>query len=166
MRKKRHSILLVVIIASILFIAVVTPQYITRNDKNIKKTDIYYESANTGLLKKIISIGGTDLHVEIARTRKEKTTGLSHRTSLRESRGMLFIFENEGIHSFWMKNMHFPIDIIWINANKRVVHIEHEITPETYPQSFASSVPAQYVLEVPAGYAQNRISIDDIVSMK
>lgn len=67
---------------------------------------------------------------------------------------MLFVFDEPGHYAFWMKDMRFPIDIIWAGPDGRVVHIEENLSPETYPNSFSSALPAQYVLEVPAGFAQ------------
>ena len=54
----------------------------------------------------------------------------------------------------WMKDMQFPIDILWLDAEYKIVFIKHVSTPETYPESFYSDVPARYVLELPAGFAR------------
>ena len=80
--------------------------------------------------------------------------GLSGRDSLEEHTGMLFMFEADGYHPFWMKGMRFPIDILWMDRYKRVVHIAHAVSPDTYPELFKPSVLSRYVLEVPAGYAE------------
>ena len=127
---------------------------------------VRHSSANSGLQQKTISIGKATLQVELAQTPEEKTIGLSHRNSLAEGKGMLFLFENEGKHGFWMKDTHFPIDIIWINAEKKVIHIADNVAPDTYPQSFAPSVPALYVLEVPAGYTKGRITLGSTLVLK
>ena len=99
-----------------------------------------------------VAIGDTVLRVEVARTEEQLTTGLSRRRSLKEGTGMLFIFDTEGAHAIWMKDMRFPLDIVWIDENGKVVHIAEDVSPDTYPQSFSSPTPARYVLEVPAGY--------------
>ena len=121
---------------------------------------------NTGLQEKVLTVGATVLQVEIATTLQQQQTGLSYRESLAEGRGMLFTFNTDDSHPIWMKGMQFPIDIIWIDAAMKVVHIEQEIAPETYPQSFFSPTPARYVLEVPAGYTRNRIKINDMLLLK
>ena len=187
--KKMHRIVSILLIIGTFFIVAVMRQYGVQRDggdaqkvrrfpiknqqrikqKGVKVTQkrfAQHELANTGLPERTVSVGRATLKVELAQTPKEKMTGLSHRSSLAEGRGMLFLFKNEGSHSFWMKDTHFPIDMIWINARKEVVHIEHDVVPETFPQSFSSPIPALYVLEVPAGYAKNRITVGDILAME
>ena len=75
------------------------------------------------------------------------------RTGLEPDQGMLFVFEEEGFHSFWMKNMEIPIDILWLDAGKRIVHIEERVPPcpEDPCPSYRPPIPALYVLELKAG---------------
>jgi uncharacterized membrane protein (UPF0127 family) len=68
-------------------------------------------------------------NLEIADTTEERTLGLMNRKYLREDGGMLFIFEKTGWYPFWMKNTYIPLDIIWLNENKEVVHIKEEAQP-------------------------------------
>ena len=63
---------------------------------------------------------------------------------------MLFIFERSGRYGFWMKEMRFAIDIVWIGEDLRIVHIAADVTPETYPEVFKPPEAARYVLEMPA----------------
>ena len=100
------------------------------------------------------SIGTTTLLTEVVKTPEDRNQGLSGRTSLEPQTGMLFIFEEPGIYPFWMKDMNFPIDMIWIDEQWRIVDISHNISPETYPQTFSSSLPIRYVLEVNAGFSR------------
>ncbi|PIR68178.1 hypothetical protein COU49_02420, partial [Candidatus Nomurabacteria bacterium CG10_big_fil_rev_8_21_14_0_10_35_16] len=78
---------------------------------------------NTGDLKNIkqVRISGEEIQVELALTQEERLQGLSNRTNLNPGSGMLFIFEQSGEHPFWMKEMNFPLDMIWINENMKVV---------------------------------------------
>ena len=119
---------------------------------------------NQGLETTIINIKGLQIEAEKAITQAEQTTGLSYRkTPLRDGQGMLFIFQADANHGIHMPNMHFAIDIVWITKEKRIVHIEENITPETYPEIFSSPEKARYVLELPAGYIQrSNIAIGDI----
>ncbi|MDP6703937.1 MAG: DUF192 domain-containing protein, partial [archaeon] len=113
----------------------------------------------------ILQVNGVALNVEQADTREKQTQGLSGRKVLKEDAGMLFVYENVGNPRIWMKDMHFPIDIIWINREKEVVEIHENISPDTYPQVFYSSVPVQYVLEVNAGWSKKvNITIGDTIS--
>lgn len=73
---------------------------------------------------------------------------------------MLFVFEKADYHSFWMKDMKFAIDIIWIDEDKKITDITHNATPGTYPEIFKPSLPAKYVLEVMSGWIEkNNIEI-------
>ena len=111
-----------------------------------------------------ITVNGVPVSVEIAATPQERAQGLSGRTTLGPGQGMLFIFQEDGAWRFWMKDMHFPIDIIWIDNNGFVVAAHTNVSPSTYPQTFEPSRVARYVLEVPAGFmAQHHISIGDAV---
>ena len=108
---------------------------------------------NTGLPTTAVRIDGLTITAEIAETPGERARGLSHRPTLAAGSGMLFIFTHDAPHPFWMRDTFIPLDIIWIDAGKKIVHIEREVTPETYPDMFTPSAPARYALEVPAGYA-------------
>ena len=101
-----------------------------------------------------MTVAGVPLIVEVARTPDQEQRGLSGRVSLAADHGMLFIFPNQGRPGFWMPDMNFAIDIIWIGADWRVADISPDITPESYPKAFSPFTDIQYVLEVPAGTAK------------
>ncbi|MEM4268348.1 MAG: DUF192 domain-containing protein [Candidatus Woesearchaeota archaeon] len=94
--------------------------------------------------------------VEIARTEHERSLGLMFRDSLPENQGMLFIFEEEDYHAFWMKNTNIPLDIIWLDSELTVVHISRSTPPcLTDPcPVYTAPLKAKYVLEVNAGAAE------------
>lgn len=95
--------------------------------------------------------------VELAESAIQQARGLMLRKSLGENKGMLFIFGNEGIHSFWMKNTFIPLDMIWINQNKEVVFIKENAQPCSENFSCPSINPnknAKYVLEINGGMAE------------
>lgn len=96
------------------------------------------------------------LSVEVANTDAARVKGLSGRDPLPENQGLLFVFEEDGYPAIWMKDMRFAIDIIWINREGEIVHIEESVTPGTYPRTFKPAAPARYVVEVNAGYADAR----------
>ncbi len=101
-----------------------------------------------------IRIAGTTLTVELASTPAERDRGLSGRSFLSPDQGMLFVFSREGYYSFWMRDMMFPLDIIWFDASRRAVFIVENLQPCT-PQNCPISTPshmAMYVLEVNAGF--------------
>jgi uncharacterized membrane protein (UPF0127 family) len=93
--------------------------------------------------------------VDVARTDEARMKGLMFRSGLDRGKGMLFVFDVEDVHTFWMKNMFFPIDIIWLDRDKRVVHIASDVPSCSNAPCpvYTPSVSALYVLEVPAGDA-------------
>lgn len=98
-------------------------------------------------------VGGHAYALETAISRDEQDRGLSGRKSLDKDKGMLFVLRTNDKHCFWMKDMQFPLDIIWLDETGKVVHIEHEVSPDTYPEAICPSQNAQYVIELNAGQA-------------
>ncbi len=98
-------------------------------------------------------IGDTTLNLIIAATKDERTQGLSDRPALDQNTGMLFIFDEPGFHGFWMKDMNFAIDMLWLDKDFKIVHIANNATPESYPMLFQSEESASYVLEVNSGFS-------------
>lgn len=103
---------------------------------------------------KIVKINDASIKAEIVRTPEARQKGLSGREVLSDGSGMLFVFDSPARHGFWMKNMNFAIDIVWIDDEFRVVGMEKEVSPETFPQIFYPSQPVKYVLELPAGFLE------------
>lgn len=101
-----------------------------------------------------VTLGTTSIHVEVADTQALREQGLSGRASLADGSGMLFVLDGESINGVWMKEMKFPIDVIWANTEGIVVTILPDISPDTYPHIFYPSKPAYYILEVTAGYVK------------
>jgi uncharacterized membrane protein (UPF0127 family) len=111
-----------------------------------------------------VILGKQNLTVNVARTAEERSRGLSGVESLSENRGLLFVFVTPGKYGFWMKDMNFPIDIVWIDERMRVAHIENNVSPNTYPTNFTPSQDALYVLEVNAGIVEKAgVSVGDTV---
>jgi uncharacterized protein len=105
----------------------------------------------------IVSVNGIEVVADVAATNEQRAKGLSVKDSLPEYEAMLFVFETAQEHSFWMKNMKFPIDIIWLDSDKAVVHIEHYLQPcslDVFCPSYKPNNNALYVLETAAGFAQ------------
>ena len=98
-----------------------------------------------------LQLHGKQFQMSLADSDKERERGLSETSELKPNRGMLFVFEENGFWGIWMKDMRYPIDILWLNERKEVVYIEENIAPDTYPRVFAPRVPARYVIELRAG---------------
>ncbi|HEX7141701.1 MAG TPA: DUF192 domain-containing protein [Nitrososphaeraceae archaeon] len=134
-----------------LFVFAYQKNTIQDNLSNISVNDSTY-------LKGYLIIDQYKMFVDIALTDKQKQEGLSIKNSLNENEGMLFFLEEPSKASFWMKNMHFPIDIIWLDANFSIVHIEKELPPCTlafYCPSYKPLKESLYVLETIDGFAND-----------
>ena len=107
------------------------------------------------------------VRVHIAATNEAREKGLSGSAPLAPDEGMLFFFEYPGKMAFWMKDMRFSIDIIWISSEWIIVDITHDLAPETYPRTVSPRTDAQYVLEVPSGFAKaHQLKIGQSVQFK
>lgn len=96
--------------------------------------------------------GDVAVTVEIADTPAKRSLGLMYRKELAESAGMLFVFDDVTEHSFWMKNTILPLDMIFLDADSRVIGIVKDAVPfTTTPRSVGA--PSRYVLEVNAGFS-------------
>lgn len=94
------------------------------------------------------------INVEIAATNNQRQQGLMYRKTLPEQNGMLFIFPQKQIASFWMKNTLIPLDMIFISADLTIVHIEKDVPPcKKDPCAvYSSGTPVLYVLETNSGF--------------
>lgn len=100
-----------------------------------------------------LQVAGKTVKLDIARSEEARAKGLGGRESMANNQGMLFVFDKPAVECFWMKDMRFSIDIIWLNTAKQVVHVERNLSPETYPASYCPKLPAKYVVELNAGQA-------------
>ena len=142
---------LVVIV--VLFILVLGFSYFVK-DFNLKNNlEDINETNNLGEIKEAC-FDERCFEVEIANTDEERQKGLMFRETLDEDKGMLFIFEEEGIYPFWMKNTLITLDIIWINKEGEIVFIANAVPCEIEPcQIYNPNKEALYVLEVNSGIA-------------
>ena len=102
-----------------------------------------------------VDIGKGTFRAEVADTDETRARGLGGRQELGKSEGMLFVAEKDGDIPMWMKDMRIPIDIIWLDANKKVVYVKRDVWPDNEPHEVHHTpVPARYVLELPAGSAK------------
>jgi uncharacterized membrane protein (UPF0127 family) len=115
------------------------------NSISFKKQGEFYFLNESDTIKKI--------EIETAESQEKITQGLMHRTSMQFNQGMLFLFEQDERRSFWMKNTYIPLDIIYINSQLKIVSISENTQPLS-TQSIPSAGPAQYVLEVNAGFCK------------
>jgi len=114
-------------------------------------------------LKKIF-LSDTEIMVTIADTPLLQSQGLSGRAKLDPQEGMLFIFNQPQLYKFWMKDMRFPIDIIWFDIDKKIISVNEYVEPGSYPRLFTPVTPAAFVLEVPRGFfMKHNLKIGDTI---
>ncbi|MFS4456094.1 DUF192 domain-containing protein [Maribacter sp. 2304DJ31-5] len=106
------------------------------------------------------------LDIEIAQTDYETETGLMYRKGMETDQGMLFIFPDVAMHSFYMKNTEFPLDIIFIDDQQKIASFQENAEPFN-EEGLSSKVPVKYVLEVNSGLVQKwSLAIGDTVEYK
>ena len=114
-----------------------------------------------------VYIGDVPLWTEVADTEEKRRIGLSGREPLKEGQGMLFIFDKPDFYGIWMKDMNFPIDIVWIDEELNIVDVKSGAKPESYPETFRPAQKSLYVVETVAGLLRtNDIKIGDKVILK
>lgn len=138
-----------VLLASSLLLALVAGVVFAQNYLKTKTFSSFSKSPT-------VTISGHSLQVTVADSPKEQEIGLSETTSLPQDQGMIFLFEKPDYYAFWMKDMKFPIDIIYIK-NDRIVTIQSNAQPPKEKESpivYTPTEPSDKVLEIQAGLAQ------------
>ena len=113
---------------------------------------------------RIVLPDGFVVSVEIAADDETRQQGLMYRDRLDPGRGMLFVFPRDDVFSFWMKNTRIPLDMIWVDANKRIVGLRENVPPCHVPDcpSYGPGVVARYVLELAGGEAaKHKLKVGD-----
>jgi uncharacterized protein len=104
-----------------------------------------------------VRVGETVFHARVAHTESEREEGLSGSSPLGDEDAMLFVFPSDGKWGIWMKDMNYPIDILWLDSDKRVVHIVRDAQPSSYPEvTYMPDKPARYVLETKSGTVEHK----------
>ncbi len=114
-------------------------------------------STNIKYLKAKATVKDFELNVVVPITSELMSKGLAVKNQMKENEAMLFVFKEPSKHSFWMKDMKFPIDIMWLDNNGKIVHIEENLEPCPLALVCPSYIPnadSQYVLETVAGFTQ------------
>lgn len=121
---------------------------------------------NLGLPIRPVTLGDKVFSLAVADTKEARVAGLSNVDAMQYYDGMLFIFDTSATHGFWMKDMRFDLDIIWLDESGEIVHIEDRLSPDTYPRVFKPVESALYVIELNAGVAaESEIQVGDRVRL-
>ena len=106
---------------------------------------------------RIVFPDGTVIHVEVASDDPTREQGLMFRDQLPADHGMIFLFAQNGVYPFWMKNTIIPLDMIWIDDQHRVNFVASDVPPckaDPCPNYGSTTIPSRYVLETAAGVAK------------
>jgi uncharacterized membrane protein (UPF0127 family) len=107
-----------------------------------------------------------DISLIVVDTPATRELGLGGRESLSENSAMFFIFDKPDIYPFWMKGMKFPIDIIWLDESYRIIYIESNLSPDTYPKPFGPSEKSLFVLETAAHFTEkNNLKVGETLNI-
>jgi uncharacterized protein len=146
-----------IIVLAILIPALGTYAYLQK--EGITMSDIF----NPGV--HVVNVGGIPMSVVIADTPELRTQGLSGRREIGAT-GMLFVFDTDDYHGIWMKDMLFPIDLIWIDKDLTVIDVERGVRPDTYPRTYRPQLPARYLIETTERFTETfGIGIGDEVTL-
>ena len=164
--KKSVNLLLaavaVIILITVILLLTLRP-FSTRDDAEKLSPISVPEFRHDGELRFITGDGADTvaIDIEVVDTQEEISRGLMYRPHLPESSGMLFVFPEEEVRSFWMKNTYIALDIIFVSTGKEIVTIQEHTQPLS-TQAVPSYQPARYVIEVNAGFTgENNIKAGD-----
>jgi uncharacterized membrane protein (UPF0127 family) len=144
LRKNKIIVLLIVLPFAVTLLLTISNQLFSNNELETESKDI----------KACFKSNCFD--IEVADTPEERETGLMFREQLASNSGMLFIFEKEDVYDFWMKNTLIPLDIIWIDENKKIIFIKENAEPckTEKCELFGPNEKAKYVLEINEGLTE------------
>lgn len=161
--KKNSSIIIILIL---LVAGIILGLFLFGVYQDYEREHFVSDNSTGDYEKRNIVVGGKTILVEVADTNEKRVRGLSGHYALADGEGMLFVFERSDKYSFWMKEMLFPIDIIWIGEDFTIVDITENAEPSSYPNLFTPRNDVQYVLEVRDGFAnQKELKIGDMVEI-
>ena len=149
--------LLLLVICNSMLTASATQSNSNNNTNPVLKAIQEASPTDSKYLKAKVIVKGFELNAEVPITSELMSKGLAVKNQLRENEAMLFVSEESAKHSFWMKDMKFPIDIIWLDSDGKVVHIEQNLQPcvsVLICTSYSPNTDSQYVLETIAGFTQ------------
>ncbi|SFE52201.1 DUF192 domain-containing protein [Thermoflexibacter ruber] len=175
MNKRVQIIALVLLLAFLLPFALPFIRNLFSEKRNQTLTEEYLKNTSTStapvfkkegelsFIKKDNQQEIKKIDIEIADSDGERQQGLMYRTQLEDSQGMLFIFPETEMQSFWMKNTLISLDILFVNENMEIVTIQKYAQPKS-EQSLRSTKPAKYVVEVNAGFCDRyQVNEGDLV---
>ena len=114
--------------------------------------------------KVTVRLGDGVFTARVAMTDKARTKGLSGAKQLPEDKAMLFVFEEDDKHGVWMKDMNIPVDVVWLDQKRRVIHTMSGVSPKSYPEVYRPDRPARYVIEFASGTVKDKAIRNDMTA--
>lgn len=148
LKKNTQAFIWVGIIVVLIVAFLILPTFRNEVNKNV----VAHTSSLRDDMKLVLPRG--EIYVQLANTEATRELGLSYRTSIGDDEGMLFVFDKPDNYGFWMKDMNFPIDMVWFSESGQVVHTEEDLATSSYPKVFINKPKAKYVLELNRGVAR------------
>ena len=147
------GIFVLILFILVAFLKQPLPEFVNlEDDEPTSQSEVVSQNA-------VILPNGNVVIAEIADTQAERVKGLSGRDSLDQNQAMVFVFDQSGYYSFWMPDMNFPIDIVWVDENYQIVEIASNVEP--MPElslselpGYINQEPAKYVIEFNAGFCE------------
>lgn len=151
---RKHFVTVALVLVALAAIALILPRFFSNESNRVQEIEItpqdidFTRDGEVSIFKNDSLI--QTIEVEFAKNDEERALGLMYRSSMDEHQGMWFIFPEEAPRSFYMRNTEIPLDIIYLDKDKKVVSIAKNARPydET---SLPSEKPAMYVLEINGG---------------
>ncbi len=137
------------LILCLVFIVITTSLFLFSQNSR-KEDEVQWSSSYSSVL----NLPQGDISLLVADTEESRIRGLSGISSMKEDTALLFVFDRPGYYGIWMKDMLFSIDIIWLNENFEVIHIEKNVSPDTYPKTFSAQKMSSFVIEANTGFCE------------
>jgi len=151
--KKFYTVMLVLVLIvgflGLRYIGATEKAPVLATDFSVYDSQVTWRDVEYGTMA--VKLNDQQVTLAIAADQPRRRLGLSEVEELPENYGMIFVFPTEEPHGFWMKQMNFSIDIIWLDSNKEVVKLMSDVAPETFPTTFGAEVDSQFVIELNAG---------------
>lgn len=152
-KKIAHALALFAVFIAFLVIIIPSGVATQLSPRDVSSQELH--SRFPGYPTQMFDIDGEEIMFIAAHTPERRTKGLSGQDFLGRNEAMLFIFDEPGKYNFWMKDMNFPIDIVWLNSYGEITFIQENVQPESYPLLFGPDrSDTLYVLEFAAGRAK------------
>lgn len=152
-KPKKNSNYKVAIIFSILVIGLVAVAFTLKsspiNSDTCPESNMYHSRYGVALT----TTSKQKYDLEFATTPAQQELGLSARPCMPQKSAMIFLFPTDDKFGIWMKQMKFTIDVVWLDKDKKVVSIEKNMQPDSYPKVFYPASDARYVIELNSGQA-------------